>query len=72
MRLVPAQPSCLGQQWLTPDAYNVVAGRRVKARYGFDVLVAAEGSQALEVWIEFFTRVREKPGVRKGILKVVP
>jgi len=57
---------------LPPDAYNVVAGRRVKALFGFDALVAPEGGQALEQWVEFFTRVKEKPGARKGILKVVP
>lgn len=57
---------------LPPDAYNVVSGKRVKARFGFDTLVAPEGSQTLEKWIEFFAEVKGMPGVQKGILKVVP
>lgn len=57
---------------LPPDAYNVVSGKRVKARFGFDAFVAPEGSQTLEKWIEFFAEVKGMPGVQKGILKVVP
>ena len=59
-------------QDLRPVAYNVVSKRRVQRRHGFDILVAAEGTPELQRYIEFFQEVKQQPGIRKGILRVVP
>jgi predicted nucleotidyltransferase len=55
---------------LSPGAYNVLSKRRVRQRFGFDLLVAREGSIEYERWTEFFQEVRLEPGRRKGILKL--
>ena len=62
-----------GHDWaaeLRPAQYNVLSKRRVKARHGLDVLAAPGGSEALQGYIDFFSQVRGRPGLRKGILKV--
>ena len=56
---------------LPPDAYNVLSGKRVRARFGFDAFVAPDTGRAFQSWIEFFTQVKGRPELRKGILKVV-
>ena len=53
-----------------PVDYNLTSKRRVKQRYGFDVLVANEGTTNLEDHLTFFQRTRD--GRPKGILKVTP
>ncbi|HUS37155.1 MAG TPA: hypothetical protein VM680_17550 [Verrucomicrobiae bacterium] len=55
---------------LNPADYNVVSRRRVHRQYGFDLLVAREGSAEHSRWIEFFQQVRLEPGRQKGILNV--
>lgn len=57
-------------QELPPTDYNLVSKRKVRARFGFDVLVAPEDSPALREHLDFFQLTRD--GVAKGILKVVP
>jgi hypothetical protein len=53
-----------------PDQYNVLSARRVRSRYAFDVRYATEAPETLEPVIEFFAQVRERPGLRKGMVKV--
>ena len=53
---------------LRPLEYNVVSKRRVRQRYGFDILVAREDSPEHGKWVEFFEQVRLEPEARKGIL----
>ncbi len=55
---------------LSPLAYNVVSKRRVQRRYGFDLLVAREGSIEYDRWVAFFQQVRLEPGTRKGIVRL--
>ena len=55
---------------LRPFEYTVVSKRRVREVYRFDILVAAEGTRALEEYVEFFQQVRGQPERRKGILRV--
>lgn len=55
---------------LLPLAYNVVSKRRVQRRYGFDILVAREGSVEYDKWVQFFQQVRLEPAIGKGILRV--
>ena len=55
---------------LSPAAYNIVSKRRVRRRYGFDLLVAREGSVEYGRWVEFFQQVRLEPAATKGILRL--
>jgi uncharacterized protein DUF6932 len=55
---------------LTPAAYNIVSKRMVHRRFGFDLLVAREGSLEYGRWSEFFQQVRLEPGRKKGILRL--
>jgi len=55
---------------LSPAAYNVISKQRVRRRFGYDLLVAREGSVEFEDWTEFFQQVRLAPNERKGILRV--
>jgi hypothetical protein len=57
---------------LRPFEYNVLSKRRVRRRYGFDVLVAREGSDEYDEYVEFFQQIRGLPGRRKGLVKVLP
>jgi hypothetical protein len=55
---------------LRPRDYNVVSRKRVGRDYGFDMLVAEEGQMQLEEHTEFFSQVRERRHVRKGMLRI--
>ena len=55
---------------LSPTEYNILSKQRVRRRFGFDLLVAREGSLEYSRWTEFFQQVRLEPGREKGILKV--
>jgi len=55
---------------LNPAAYNVVSKRRVHRRFGFDLLVAREGSIEYRRWVEFLTQVRLAPEQQKGIVRL--
>ena len=41
---------------LTPAEYNVVSKRSVSRRYGFDLLVAREGSEEYRRYLAFFNK----------------
>jgi len=59
---------------LTPLEYNIQSRGRARQRYGFDVRVATEGSDALAKYIDFFSMVRSDalgPQPRKGLLRVL-
>ena len=56
---------------ISPKAYNILSKRRVRRRFGFDLLVARENSVEYNDWVEFFQQVRLEPGRRKGILKLL-
>jgi len=55
---------------LRPFEYNVLSRRRVRQEYRFDVLVAVEGSPEYQKYADFFQQVRDRPQLRKGILRV--
>jgi len=55
---------------LLPSQYNVLSRTRVRKRYGFDLVAVRDGTQELDEAVAFFERVRGKPGLRKGILKL--
>jgi hypothetical protein len=55
---------------LKPFEYNALAKRRVRRRFGFDVLIAREGSDELKRYVDLFQQVKGMPDLRKGILEV--
>ncbi len=55
---------------LRPDQYNVLSGRRVKARHGFDAFSATSDPGALQPLIDFFSAVKGQPGLMKGMVRV--
>lgn len=64
------------QAELRPTEYNIQSKRVVRRLYGFDVLVAREGSEACKEWVEFFSRVKlqdpeqQTSQRRKGLLRI--
>lgn len=64
------------QAELRPTEYNLQSKRVVRRLYGFDVLVAREGSGACKEWVEFFSRVKlqdpeqKTSQRRKGLLRI--
>jgi len=56
---------------LTPAEYNAMSKRSVFRRYGFDLLVARDGSEEYRRYLAFFQQVRLEPNLRKGILRLV-
>jgi hypothetical protein len=55
---------------LRPAEYNVLSKRHVRRRFGLDLMIAQEAHPRLEKYIEFFSRVRDNPDVRKGLLRI--
>lgn len=51
--------------------YDILAQKRVRKRFGFDILVVKNGSESLEQAVTFFQQVRQRPGVRKGLLEIL-
>ncbi|MBI3923955.1 MAG: hypothetical protein HY319_00275, partial [Armatimonadetes bacterium] len=55
---------------LRPDQYNPLSKKRVKSRFGFDLLGAAPAGPAVQGWIDFFKQVKGRPEIRKGLLRL--
>lgn len=55
---------------LRPMEYNVLSRRRVQKRYGLDILSAVEGSRAYADYEELFRRVKYRPDMEKGFLRI--
>jgi len=55
---------------LSPDQYNLLAQARVRRQFGFDILVVKSGTGSLTQAIEFFEQVRQRPGAKKGLLRI--
>ena len=56
---------------LLPAQYNVLSKKRVRDRFGFDIIAVREDTREYEEAVTFFQQVRGHPGWRKGILKVI-
>lgn len=50
--------------------YALVSRSLLRRRFGFDVMVAERDSQLYKIYVEFFSRVREVPELRKGLLRL--
>ena len=55
---------------LPMSEYALVSRTLLRRRFGFDVIVAEPDSQLYRTYIEFFSRVREAPELRKGLLQL--
>lgn len=55
---------------LRPFEYNIVSRRQVRRIYRLDVLVGGQGTPETDNHVEFFSRVRGRSDVRKGMLRV--
>ena len=55
---------------LPMSEYGLVSRALLRRRFGFDVVVAEPGSPLYRTYVEFFSRVREAPDARKGLLRL--
>jgi hypothetical protein len=55
---------------LEPNEYNVLSKRRVRRRFGFDIVLARAGTEEVTETAEFFQQVKGRPQARKGILRL--
>ncbi len=55
---------------LPMSQYTLVSRTLLRRRFGFDVIVAEQESQLYRTYVEFFSRVREAPEMRKGLLRL--
>jgi hypothetical protein len=50
--------------------YNLLAQQRVRRRFGFDIVVVKNDGENLEQAVVFFQQVKQRPGLKKGILRI--
>jgi len=50
--------------------YALVSRAMLRRRFRFDIIVAEKDSQLYKAYVEFFSRVRENPEARKGLLRL--
>ena len=55
---------------LPMSEYALVSRALLRRRFGFDVVVAERDGGVYQAYVDFFSRVREAPGLRKGMLRV--
>ena len=55
---------------LSPYKSNLVSARWVRKHYGFDILVAVRGTEAHARYLNDFQKVKGRPGLMKGIVRV--
>ena len=55
---------------LPMSEYALVSRAMLRRRFGFDIIVAERDSELYGTYVEFFSRVREQPETRKGLLRL--
>lgn len=55
---------------LPMSEYALVSRAMLRRQFGFDVVIAERASQLYSTYVEFFSRVRENPDMRKGLLRL--
>ncbi len=55
---------------LPMSEYALVSRTLLRRRFGFDIIVAEHESQLYKTYVEFFSRVRDNPEARKGLLRL--
>jgi len=56
---------------LPMSEYALLSRAMLRRRFGFDVMVAEQGSSLYHAYVEFFSRVRDQPALKKGILRLI-
>lgn len=56
---------------LRPIEYNVVSTGQVRRTYRVDALIGQEGESELHEHVALFERVRDKPELHKGMLRIL-
>lgn len=62
-----------GHDWMADLGafdYNLLSSLRVRRRFGFDALVAEDGSRLYQRFVKFFSGTRENPDADKGVLRI--
>ena len=57
---------------LPMSEYALVSHTLLRRRFAFDIIVAERDNQLYRTYVEFFSRVRENPEARKGLLRLTP
>lgn len=57
---------------LTEEQIQILSKKWVSRHFEFDMFTAPEDSAECREWLEFFTQVKGRPDLTKGILKVKP
>lgn len=65
------QPGHDFERDLPMSEYALVSRTLLRRRFGFDIIVAERDSQLYRTYVEFFSRVRENPEARKGLLRLI-
>jgi hypothetical protein len=68
--IVAIDPAILSQTPWIPRDYNMLSSKRLRKKYPFDVLVAPEGSEVFDEYLDLFRKVKYQPGKFKGVVKV--
>ncbi len=55
---------------LPMSEYALVSRALLRRRFGFDVVLAERDSALYRTYVEFFSRVREAPDLKKGLLRL--
>ena len=55
---------------LSMSEYALLSRSLLQRRFGFDVIVAESRSAVYDTYVEFFSRVREAPNLRKGLVEL--
>jgi len=65
-----AASSCDFLTDLPPGAYNLLPHHRVRRQFRFDITVVRNDSENFEQAAAFFQQVKQRPGMKKGILRI--
>jgi hypothetical protein len=55
---------------LLPVHYNILSQRRIRHRFGFDIVAVLNEHETLAQAVAFFAQVRQRPGAKKGLLRI--
>ena len=66
------RPGHIFERDLPMSEYALVSRTLLRRRFAFDIIVAERESQLYRTYVEFFSRVRENPEARKGLLRLTP
>ena len=68
--IVVVSESCDFAAELQPRQYNLLSQRRVRSRFGFDIVVVKPRSENLDLAIVFFQQAKQRPDERKGLVRI--